>query len=342
MLILENHSLANLNTLALGQSARYFATIESPADLSLALCFAREHALPWMILGGGSNLVLSQDYPGLVIHNQLKGIEWLEEDGDNVRIKVAAGEHWHALVSHCLDKGWYGLENLALIPGTAGAAPVQNIGAYGVELCDVFYSLEAWDEQQQQCVTLDKSRCAFAYRDSVFKQQPGRFVILSLILQLSTAPRVNIHYQSLQDYFSPRGPHPMLAEDIRPRNVFDAVVAIRKSKLPDPAQMPNAGSFFKNPLVTADQYAALLKQYPALVSYPAAGGQRKLAAGWLIEQAGWKGKTLGHVGVHPQQALVLVHHGQGSGAELLQFATLLREDIRQRYGVTLEMEPVVV
>lgn len=347
MVILENHALANLNTLALRQSARYFAPIASRADLSLALSFARRHGLPWMVLGGGSNLLLSQDYPGVMIHNQIKGIELLrepllQEETPPVWIKVGAGENWHHLVTFCLDKGWYGLENLALIPGTAGAAPVQNIGAYGVELCDVFCSLEAWDEQQQAVVTLDKQQCAFAYRDSVFKQQPGRFVILSVTLQLSTVPRVNIQYQSLQDYFSAQGPHPMAVGDIYPRNVFDAVVAIRRAKLPDPAQVPNAGSFFKNPLVDAAQYASLLKRYPQLVSYPAANGQRKLAAGWLIEQAGWKGKSLGAVGVHPQQALVLVNHGGASGAELLQLAKTLCEDVQQRYGVTLEMEPVVV
>lgn len=342
MKILENHPLGALNTLALKQSARYFVDIFSRDDLLAALTFARQHSLPWMVLGSGSNLVLSRDYPGLVIHHQGKGIELVGEDASSVTVKIAAGEDWHSLVKLTLEKCWYGLENLALIPGTAGAAPVQNIGAYGVELCDVFDSLEAWDEKAQCFITLDRQQCLFAYRDSLFKQQPGRFVIMSLTLRLSKIPGVNVRYQSLQDYFSSKGPCPVSKEQITPGDVFNAVVAIRQAKLPDPAKVPNAGSFFKNPLVSTGQYESLLKQYSELVSYPAAEHQRKLAAGWLIEQAGWKGKRQGSIGVHPQQALVLVNYGEGSGAELLQFANILCEDIQRRYGVTLEIEPTIV
>jgi len=342
MKILENHPLEALNTLALKQSARYFVDIFSKDDLLAALTFARQHQLPWMALGSGSNLVLSRDYPGLVIHHQLKGVELISDTASSVTVKIAAGENWHSFVKLSLENNWYGLENLALIPGTVGAAPVQNIGAYGVELCDFFECLEAWDEQQQQFVTLDRQQCQFAYRDSLFKQQSHRFVIVSLTLCLSKSPKVNIQYQSLQDYFSPQGSCPRNKEQITPNDVFSAVVAIRQSKLPDPAKVPNAGSFFKNPLVSMVQYESLLKQYPYLVSYPAAAGQRKLAAGWLIEDAGWKGISRGHVGVHPQQALVLVNHGGGSGADLLQFANTLCEDIKRRYGVVLEIEPVII
>jgi len=342
MKILENHSLETLNTLALKQSARYFVEVSSTEDVTSALTFARHHSLPWMILGSGSNLILSQDYPGLMIHPKIKGIQLLEDDGNTVTVKIAASENWHEVVQFSLQQGWYGLENLALIPGTIGAAPVQNIGAYGVELCDVFDSLEAWDEMQQQWVILDRQQCQFSYRDSLFKQHPHRFVIVSVTLRLSKLSRVNVQYQSLQEYFSPKGLYPLAAEERTPEEVFKAVVAIRQSKLPDPAVAPNAGSFFKNPLVSNDQYENLLKRYSQLVSYPADGDQRKLAAGWLIEQAGWKGKRQGNLGIHSQQALVLVNYGGGSGEELLQFANTLCEDIKQRFGVTLEIEPVVV
>lgn len=342
MKIREHHPLEKLNTLKLKQSARYFAEVASRDDLLTALHFARDRQLPWMVLGRGSNLVLSRDYPGVMIHQQLRGIEQVRDEGENIHIKIAAGEDWHELVTFSLQQGWYGLENLALIPGTAGAAPVQNIGAYGVELCDVFESLEAWDETQQRFVMLDRQQCLFAYRDSLFKQQPHRFVILNVTLRLSRMPKVNIQYQSLQEYFSARSSRPMASDRITPEEVFSAVVAIRRAKLPDPDVIPNVGSFFKNPLVSTEQYESLLRQYPALVSYPAGPQRRKLAAAWLIDQAGWKGKRVDNIGVHPQQALVLVNYRDGSGAELLQFANTLCEDIQQRYGVILEMEPVVV
>lgn len=342
MEILENQPLEKFNTLALKQSARYFVDVTSQDDVSAALSFARQYQLPWMVLGSGSNVVLSQDYPGLVIHHKFKGIELIHDDEASATLKIAAGEAWHDLVQYTLGKNWYGLENLALIPGTVGAAPVQNIGAYGVELSDVFDSLEAWDENLQQWVTLDRHQCQFAYRDSLFKREPHRFLILSVTVRLSKLPRVNISYQNLREYFSPQGVCPRDTGNITPEDVFKAVVAIRQSKLPDPALAPNAGSFFKNPLVNIAQYENLLKQYPQLVSYPSGTSQRKLAAGWLIEQAGWKGLSRGNIGVHPEQALVLVNHGKGDGAELLRFANALCEDIKQRYGVTLEIEPIII
>jgi len=340
--ILENYSLKELNTLALNQRTRYFLPLQNSEDLISALKFAQDKGVPWMVLGGGSNLVLAHDYPGLVLHNKIPGIKILSETEQEVLISVGAGESWHALVQHTLQHHWYGLENLALIPGTVGAAPVQNIGAYGVELSDVFESLEAWDDLKKSFVTLDKKSCEFSYRDSIFKQRPQRYVIVQVVLRLSKKPEVHIQYQSLQEFFLQPEQQAQYGQNVSPEHVFNAVVNIRQSKLPDPVRIPNAGSFFKNPVVADEHYRRLLKSYPALVSYPAGEQKRKLAAGWLIDQAGWKGKRIGDVAVHEHQALVLVNYGNATGAEVLQFADQIRRDIQHHYGVSLEIEPVIV
>lgn len=336
----EHYSLQAHNTLALRQQARFFVAVTNEQELLNACAFAAEKKLPVLMLGEGSNLVLSRDYEGLVIHNVIKGIRVVAEDEDSVTLDVGAGENWHQLVCHTLQRKWFGLENLALIPGTVGAAPVQNIGAYGVEICSLVMSVRAFDRHGQHWQVFDKAQCQFAYRDSLFKRVAGRLLISTVRLHLQKKSTVNIHYQALQAFFAEQGL--MDVSKLSPQQVCDAVVAIRQSRLPDPALLPNVGSFFKNPIVPLSLYQHLQKQYPAMASYPAGAAHRKLAAAWLIDHAGWKGVQEGPVAVHDKQALVLVNRGQASGVGLLAFAAKIVADVRMRYGVELEIEPTVI
>lgn len=339
--IKKNHSLKDLNTLAIDQSASFFVAVRSVADVEAAVNYANINKLPFFVMGGGSNLVLSKDYDGLVIHIGLKGISIVDHGDSDVIVRAAAGENWHQLVQYCLREGYAGVENLALIPGTAGAAPVQNIGAYGVELSDVLSSVDAWDTVTGRLVTFDKEGCHFSYRDSIFKQCPGRYIICSISLRLHKSNRVQIQYQALRQYLQQHMGENGLSK-VLPQQVYDAVVSIRQSKLPDPSCLPNVGSFFKNPLVSNKVYLELLQRYPSLVSFPAPNGQMKLAAGWLIEQAGWKGQRQGPAGVHDRQALVLVNLQHAGGKDILSLAERIRLDVNNKFGVWLEIEPVVL
>jgi len=345
--MLEDMPLQGINTLALAATARYYYRLGDGADLPGLLAFAEAKELPVLVLGGGSNIVLAEDYPGLVIHIALRGIshqtqqaaaEGAVSNTANVVVTAASGENWHQLVMHCLQRGYYGLENLALIPGTVGAAPVQNIGAYGVELAAVFHSLRGWDRQQQCWRTLTLEDCAFGYRDSVFKGAlKQRFIITEVSFTLHTEAVVNRGYRGLAQQLAVQG-----IDRPSPVQLADAVIALRQSKLPDPAQLANAGSFFKNPIITSTQLTALLDRYPQLVYYPAPGGAVKLAAGWLIEQAGWKGRAQGPVAMHHLQALVLVNRGGASGAQVLALAQAVQQQVWQCFAVVLEIEPVVI
>ncbi len=338
--IQQQVSLRSCNTLALDQCADYFVCVETVAELEQAWAFAREQGIPVRVIGDGSNLVLSDDYRGLIIQNNLRGIELNEASGeeqdDKVIIKVAAGENWHNFVAHCLQQHWYGLENLALIPGRVGAAPIQNIGAYGVEIQQFVESVEAFDTELSKLVILDNSACGFTYRDSLFKQQPGRYLITALNLRLSKRANINLSYQILADYFQGQD-----ADNVTPQQVFAAVVEIRQQRLPNPAEQPNAGSFFKNPIVTAGHYQTLKEKYPDLVAYEF-GDNYKLAAGWLIDRAGWKGYREGDVGVFERQALVLMNHGNAKGADILQLAEKIAADVREKFSVELEIEPTIL
>ena len=286
-------------------------------------------------------MVLPAQIESLVARVALKGIRLVETRQDAWIVEAAAGENWHDFVSTCVEQGWPGLENLALIPGTVGAAPVQNIGAYGVELADRFQGLTAWNVQQRQLVEMSASDCRFAYRDSVFKHDaPGTWVIVSVRFVLPRPWQPVLGYPDLQRYFGLSGASGL---EIAPtaREIFDAVCHIRREKLPDPAVIGNAGSFFKNPLVTAEMRDALLAKHPGLVSYPQPDGRYKLAAGWLIDQCGWKGKQLGAAGVHGRQALVLVNRGGATAADIMALAAAIQKDVVTRYQVALEPEPVV-
>ena len=337
-MLTENASLKAHNTFGIEAGARYLAVIESLETLRATLADARVQALPRLVIGGGSNLLLTRDFPGLVLLMQNQGIELLGEEGDVVRVRVAAGENWHGFVLHSLRQGWYGLENLSLIPGTVGAAPIQNIGAYGVELESCFESLEALEIASGHVVSLDRAACAFGYRDSLFKRAGrDRYIIVSVTLRLSKQAQVHAEYTELKNELAAHG-----ISVPTPQQVSEAVIAIRSRKLPDPAVIGNAGSFFKNPVIDEEKLEALKVFYPNMVSYPQGKGLHKLAAGWLIDQAGWKGRALGEAAVYDKQALVLVNRGNATGADIATLAKAIQTDIRTRYAVDLEPEPVWV
>ncbi len=335
LVISNDISLRALNTFGIDARARHYARITTTAQLAAILADPALAALPRLVLGGGSNLVLTGDFAGLVLHLATQGREVLPGDGEHVLVRAQAGENWHAFVQWTLDQGLGGLENLSLIPGTLGAAPIQNIGAYGLETKDVFHSLTAFDPLSGATVTLDRAACRFGYRDSIFKQQPERgLIVLDVTFALPRAWQPNLRYTELANEVK--------SEQPTPREIADAVIAIRRRKLPDPAVIGNAGSFFKNPVVPAEQCAALLARFPALVHHRQEDGTEKLAAGWLIDQCGWKGRSLGAAGVYPKQALVLVNNGGATGADVVALARAIQADVREKYGVGLEAEPVFV
>jgi UDP-N-acetylmuramate dehydrogenase len=327
-------SLKPFNSFGVDVKARLFAEAHSDADVRDALAYATAHDVPLLVIGGGSNLLLTADIPALVLRMATRGIRILSDDGNKVVIEAEAGEPWHPFVQHTLAQGLAGLENLSLIPGTVGAAPMQNIGAYGVEIKDVFAGLTALDRQSGELRDFTLAQCNFAYRDSVFKQEPGRWLILRVRFTLDRAAHLHLEYGPVRQRLTEQGiDHPTATD------VSLAICSIRNEKLPDPAVLGNAGSFFKNPLVPAALVAQLKIEYPDLVAYAQPDGQMKLAAGWLIERAGWKGFRDGDAGVHKLQALVLVNYGTATGLQLLSLAQHIQQDISERFKVDLEMEP---
>ena len=331
-----NASLKPFNSFGVDVRASLFAQARSDADVHEALLCAAEQKLPLLVIGGGSNLLLTGDVQALVLQMASRGIRLLEDDGERVVVEAEAGEVWHAFVLWTLEQGLSGLENLSLIPGTVGAAPMQNIGAYGVEIKDVFAGLTALDRQTGELREFELAECNFGYRDSVFKQHPGRWLILRVRFALSRAAHLHLEYGPVRQRLSEQGVEHPTASD-----VSRAISSIRSEKLPDPAVLGNAGSFFKNPVVPALLAAELKLAYPGLVGYPQPDGQVKLAAGWLIETAGWKGFREADAGVHRLQSLVLVNYGSATGEQLLALAHRIQIDIEQRFGVQLEMEPNV-
>lgn len=332
----ENFPLDRLNTFGLPARARFFAAATTEAELQLLLRMADARQLPLMVLGGGSNVILAGDFPGLVLQPALRGIHCLAEDEQYFLVEVAAGEVWHDFVQYALVQGWYGLENLSLIPGSVGACPIQNIGAYGVEITDHFHSLTAIEIATGKVREFSHAECRFSYRDSVFKQElTDRYIIMQVRFRLLRQPAVKTAYGDIQQELARMG-----ISAPAPQQVADAVIAIRQRKLPSPQVIGNAGSFFKNPVVSAAELVRLKQAHPAIVAYPQ-GDKAKLAAGWLIEQAGWKGRRIGAAGSYEKQALVLVNHGGASGADILALAHAIQADVEQRFGVHLEMEPRV-
>jgi len=334
----ENYPLKQLNTFGIDAMARYFASVQSIEDI-ISLRYSdifQKH--PHLILGGGSNILFTKTYPGLVVKVKLKGIRLIKEDDEFYYVEAAAGEDWHQFVLHTLEQGWYGLENLSLIPGNVGAAPIQNIGAYGVELKDVFHQLNFWSFEKNELQTFDTGSCQFEYRHSIFKQHlKGKGIITHVTFKLHKKASPNISYWALKNYFSEQN-----TAEITPKMVSDAVIEIRRSKLPDPEITGNAGSFFKNPVIPSKKLIELQAKFPDIPSYAIGTGHHKIPAAWLIEQQGWKGYIREHAGVHDQQALVLINKGGAMGDSIIQLARLIRDSVEHNFGISLEPEVNIV
>ncbi len=338
----QRASLREHNTFGLPAVAATLVRLASESDVKRVVDHPEYGRAPKLVLGGGSNLVLTRDVPGVVLKVEILGRRLVAETADAWIVEFGAGENWHEAVAWSLEQGWPGLENLALIPGSVGAAPVQNIGAYGVELRDRFHSLDAVDLVTGRSVTLHAAECRFGYRDSVFKHEgfgglAGKSVITRVRLRLPRPWQPVLGYLDLERRMAETGNH---APDAR--TVFEWVCAIRRAKLPDPAAIGNAGSFFKNPVVTPEQCRDIIGRDPEIVHYTMPDGSCKLAAGWLIDACGWKGKSVGRAGVYEKQALVLVNRGGASGAEVVTLARAIQESVYGRFGIRLEPEPVIV
>ena len=332
----ENISLKHFNTFHINAAAKYFAEIGNVDELEEVTAWYS--STPHLILGGGSNILFTSNYNGLVIKNDFKGINKIREDEEHVYLQAAAGENWHQLVLYCIQHDLAGIENLSLIPGNVGAAPMQNIGAYGVELKDVFYELEAWHLKEKKLIRFNNPECNFGYRDSIFKTKyKGKFCILNVTLKLKKKPAFNISYGAIKSELDRMG-----VVELSIASVSQAVINIRSSKLPDPAVIGNAGSFFKNPEIDSVKFKALQDQFPDIVGYPLHNTDVKLAAGWLIEQCGWKGYRKGDAGCHAKQALVLVNYGNANGSEIFELSEGIKQSVEDKFGVTLEREVNIV
>jgi UDP-N-acetylmuramate dehydrogenase len=333
----RNAPLRDRNTLRVDARAAWLAEVLDAAAIGELLAHPQLRDYPRLLLGEGSNVLFVDDFDGVIVTMKTRGVEMLEGDGSCTRVRVAAGEHWDDLVRWTLAQGHPGLENLILIPGSTGAAPMQNIGAYGVEIGEFIESVEAYDLRERRGARFDHAACGFGYRDSVFKRHPDRWLITSITLRLPRAWTPRIEYAGVREALGRMGigaPAPI--------HVADAVVGLRTRKLPDPAVIGNAGSFFKNPLVPGAQAAALLNGNPGLPCWPAAGDASKLSAAWLIEACGFKGLREGDAGISTRHALVLVNHGHATGTQLWALAQRVREGVRARFGVLLEPEPRVI
>lgn len=334
MQILENISLRPYNTFRIEARARYFSTFSSADELEELLYTGPPASIPPLVIGGGSNILFTRDVDGLVLKNEILGREEVHEDAEYIYVKAGGGEDWHPFVEYCINRNWAGLENLSLIPGSVGAAPVQNIGAYGVELRDVFCSLEAFHLQEKKIVNFTLGDCAFDYRDSVFKNKyKNQFVILNLTLRLRKHPVFHTRYGALADELEK-----MKVKELSIKAISQAVINIRTSKLPDPNKIANAGSFFKNPVIDPSFFSVLQNKYPAIPHYLLADGKIKIPAGWLVEQCGWKGFRKGDAGCYDKQALVLVNYGKASGKEIYDLSEEILQSVKEKFGIGLERE----
>ena len=336
----QNINLKEFNTFGIEVFAKEFLALSSKEE---SIEFFKNNPLEnenFLILGGGSNLLLTEDFDGLVIHNNLKGIEICKEDDNSVTLKVGAGENWHNFVLQSIELGYSGIENLSLIPGNVGASPMQNIGAYGVEVKDVITKVEAISISTGEVFYFSNKDCEFDYRSSIFKtSHKNQYFISSVEFKLSKQPNFNISYGAIKTQLEEQG----IAENaLTTQAISDAVIAIRKSKLPDPAEIGNSGSFFKNPVISEVQFEQIKKKFKDMPAYQLPQGGYKLAAGWLIEKTGWKGYTEGNYGVHKKQALVLVNYGGASGLEIYDLSERILMSVEQKFGVTLEREVNII
>lgn len=333
-------SLRPYTTFGIEAQANYFAELRSESDFQTLHQLNEVTSLPKLILGGGSNLLLTRDFDGLVLRLALDGIEVVREDEQHVYVRAGAGVVWHDLVLFCVNNNYAGMENLSLIPGTVGAAPMQNIGAYGVEIEQLFDHLDAVHVETGEKRRFEHADCRFGYRESVFKHDlKGQYIITSVTFRLDKTPTFHTSYGAIRETLEEMG---VTDDNLTIRAISDAVIRIRRSKLPDPAEIGNAGSFFKNPEIPQAQFDQLKATYPAMPGYPAASGCVKVPAGWLIEQAGWKGYRTGDAGVHAKQALVLVNYGRATGEEILALAHRVQASVQDKFGVTITPEVNVI
>ncbi len=334
MIVQKDVQLKPYNTFGIEATAKYFVEVSSIEQLKEILQNPDYQSTERLILGGGSNMLLTKDFDGLVIKMSIKGMEIVRETEENIWIKAGAGVVWHDLVMHCVAQNYAGVENLSLIPGTVGAAPMQNIGAYGIEIKEVFEELEALEIGTGEIRTFDKVTCNFGYRESIFKHEAkGKYIILNVTFKLSKKPTFHVEYGAIKDTLAEMG-----VTEMSIKAISDAVIHIRQSKLPNPAEIGNAGSFFKNPEIPNTQFEALKAQFPTIPSYPVSETTTKVPAGWLIEQAGWKGQRFGNVGVHAKQALVLVNYGGGKGEEIKDLSQKIQASIKEKFGIQLSAE----
>ena len=338
MQIQQNISLKPYNTFGIDVNARLYAAFNSLPELESVVAYRDSNKCDLFVLGGGSNILLTKDYDGLVIKNELKGVELVKEDKDHLYVRAGAGENWHQFVMYCVSQGYAGVENLSLIPGNVGASPMQNIGAYGVEIKDVFHELEGYHLYEHQLIRFSLQDCDFGYRDSVFKNKyKGQFVITSVTYRLNKLPVFNTKYGAIRQELDVMG-----TKELSIDAISKAVINIRSSKLPDPKVIGNAGSFFKNPIVDQAKFRFLEKEYPGIPSFPADEGFVKVPAGWLIEQCGWKGFRKGDAGCYSKQALVLVNYGNASGSEIYGLSTDIIHSVDDKFGIHLEREVNII
>jgi len=331
MVIKENYNLQQLNSFGINVLAKYFTTFSNTDALAEVIEKYKQQIL---ILGGGSNILFTKNFDGLILKNEIRGIEIVKEDDKHIYVKAGAGVGWHEFVLYCIDNNLAGAENLSLIPGSIGASPMQNIGAYGVELKDIFYELEAYHLHEKKSLIFSKAECEFDYRESVFKNiYRNQFIITSVIFQLNRVPVYNTSYGAIKVELEKMG-----IQTLSIKAISDSIIRIRQSKLPDPNVIGNAGSFFKNPTIKNEQFEDLKNEFPTIVGYPTGNDETKLAAGWLIEKCGWKGFRKGDAGCHDKQALVLVNYGKASGEEILHLSEKIINSVKLMFGITLHRE----
>lgn len=338
MNIIANYPLLKLNTFGVDVKAKYFVSINTVNELIELTKTKVFKELQLLILGGGSNILFTKDFDGLVILNSIKGKEIIDQTQESIFLKIGAGENWHELVMYTVDNGWGGIENLSLIPGNTGTAPMQNIGAYGVEIKETFVELEALEISSGKIVKFNNSDCEFGYRESVFKNKmKNQYIIVNITLELKKNPVLNINYGDVKAILESQNiNNPSI------KQVSDAIISIRQSKLPDPKIIGNSGSFFKNPIVSLNQLELIKKKYPNVVNYKINENEFKIAAGWMIERAGWKGKKFNNYGVHEKQALVLVNYGLANGMEIFNLSEEIILDIKDKFGIKLEREVNII
>lgn len=324
--------LKNLNTLNLNAIASHYVQINHPDDVITALALAEQQHLNVLVLSGGSNVLLPQQIQALVMHLNIQGIEILSEDENTITVKVGAGQVWHDFVLYSTQQKWFGLQNLALIPGLVGASPVQNIGAYGVEAGEFIESVQVYDRELKQFTSIAAQDCHFAYRHSIFKDQPNRYIITSVTFKLLKQADLKLNYGDLKQ---------AVGDELTAENLQNQVIHIRQSKLPNPKEFPNVGSFFKNPILTQTEFDKITQQFPNIPHYPQTNSSVKVAAGWLIDQAGWKGKQLGSVGMFHKQALVLVNYADATLTDVRNTYQAVQSDVKQKFSIQLEPEPVL-